>query len=128
MFLFFLKSCVLKGIYASQLILQIIPGTLDFLLVNYTESTASNPTWKGFTKEFAEESLSSQYLSFDDDVPQPLQCKDGRETRQWSTVSAPLKRDSRWNNWCPHNGIARFTGNYLNMSATVLGTVFCSGQ
>lgn len=74
-------------------------------LVNFTES--------GYLKEVTKDSLTSEDLSFEENVPQPLRCKNGNEKRP------PPKHRSRWNHRPPSNRNASFTGNTLNSGTTI---------
>lgn len=94
-----------------------ILSTLSFLLVNSTESRASNSPFDGFSYEFVDDSLTFEYLSFNDELPQPLRCEAGSDTARPSSVSATPRQAKRRKVGALNKKKVWLTGNALRSGA-----------
>lgn len=103
-FFFFLTCGQVSESYEKNIYFNLAKWTRQLcifpLVVNSTESLNS--------KEFTKDSPASKDLSFKENVPQPVRCKNGREKR-------PPLNPSRWNQRPPANRNARFQGSTVNL-------------
>lgn len=73
----------------------------------------------GFSKEFSQDSLSAEYMSFDENVPQPPRSQAGRDGRPPLRNKKMENGKRKWKHRSHSNRNVRFTGNSLNSGAKI---------